>query len=70
MVEFAAVGFGKDEVERLNKAGLHHQVLFLSCVLGASRKSLDEKYTRKSEVQENWSKIKFPTENGEQWLEA
>ena len=48
-------------MKRLNKVIMHQQVLFLSIVLGASGKSLDEKYTRKRELEENWLKIKFPT---------
>ena len=62
MVKFAAAGFNKDELERLNKVRLHQQVLFWSCVLGASGKSLDVKYMRKRELDETWSKVKFPTE--------
>ena len=31
-------------------------------MLGASGKSLDAKCTRKRELDENWSKVKFPTE--------
>ena len=62
MVKFAAAGFGKDELERLNKVRVHQQVLFWSCVLGASGKSLDAKYMRKRELDKTWSKVKFPTE--------
>ena len=53
MVKFAAAGFDKDELERLNKVRIHQQVLFWSYVLGASGKSLNAKYTRK----ENWMRI-------------
>ena len=37
-------GFNKEELERINQVRLHQQVLFLSCVLGASGKTLDEQY--------------------------
>ena len=36
-----AAGFNQDELKRLNRVRIHQQVLFLSCVLGASGKSLD-----------------------------
>jgi hypothetical protein len=62
VVEFVAAGFGTDELERLNTVRTHEQVLVLSCVLGASGNSLDIKYTRKRELNENWSNVKFPTE--------
>ena len=62
MVKFAVAGFGKDELERLNKVRVQQQVLFWSCVLGASGKSLDATYMRNRELDETWSKVKFPTE--------
>ena len=36
-------GFSEEELARLNRVRVHQQVLFLLCVLGASRKTLDEK---------------------------
>ena len=62
MVNFTAAGFGKNKSERLKKVRIHQQVLFLSCVLGASGKSLDAKYLRKRELDENLSKVKLSTE--------
>ena len=44
---FEQKGFRADDFERLNKVRLHQQVLFLSCVLGATGKSLDMKYMSK-----------------------
>ena len=35
MIKFAATGFGKDKLERLNKARIHQQGLLLSYMLGA-----------------------------------
>ena len=66
IVKFAAAGFGKDKLELLNKVRVHQQVLFWSCVLGASGKSLDAKYMRKRELDETWSKVKFPSEKKNQ----
>ena len=57
---FADKGFTEDELCRLNKDRLHHQVLFLSCVLGASGKILDRKYLEKRRDNERSSKVKFP----------
>ena len=54
IVKFAATGFGKDELERLNKVRVHKQILFWSCVLGTAGKSLDAKYVRKREPDETW----------------
>ena len=42
---FVAAGFSKDSLLRLNRVRVHQQVLFLSCILGASGKILDKKYT-------------------------
>ena len=44
---FVRAGFKKEELLRLNRFRVHQQVLFLSCVLGASGKSLDKKYMTK-----------------------
>ena len=62
MEVFEAKGFIEDELCRLNRVRLHQQVLFLSCVLGASGKMLDRKYLRKRRDEELWSKVKFPVE--------
>ena len=56
MQMFVAVGFSKDDLVRLNRVRLHQQVLFLSCVLGASGKTLDMKYTTPRQAEEKWSR--------------
>ena len=62
MLEFAKLGFDLPTLVRLNRVRLHQQVLFLSCVLGASGKELDEKYLIKRRVDEKWSTLSFPQE--------
>ena len=42
---------------------LHQQVLFLSCVLGASVNTLDKQYLDRRMPEENWSTLQFPKEN-------
>ena len=63
MYLFADKGFTEDELCRLNKVRLHQQVLFLSCVLGASGNMLERKYLKKRRDNELWSKVKIPVEN-------
>ena len=41
--------FEKDSLRRLSRVGVHHQVFFLSCVLGASGKTLDRNCMREKE---------------------
>ena len=41
---FITADFSKDSLLRLNRVRVHQQVLFLSCILGASGKILDKKY--------------------------
>ena len=60
---FVEAGFGKQELQRLNRVRIHQQVLFLSCIMGASGKHLDEKYLKRRPTQEQWSKLNFPKEN-------
>ena len=59
---FVGAGFNKDDLQRLNRVRVHQQVLFLSCVLGASGKSLDKKYMTMRKTGDRWSKLKFPKE--------
>ena len=47
---FVRVGFNKEDLLRQNRVCVNQQVLFLSCVLGASGKSLDKKYMTKTEA--------------------
>jgi hypothetical protein len=56
-------GFSKVELERINWARLHQQVLFLSCVLGASGKTLNKQYLDRRMPGENLSTLQFPKEN-------
>ena len=57
---FVRAGFNKEDLLRLNRVRVHQQVLFLSCVLGASGESLDKKYMTKRNPEENWSTLRFP----------
>ena len=51
---FVRAGFNKEDLLRLNRVRVHQQVLFLSCVLGVSGKSLDKKYMTKRKPEEKW----------------
>ena len=62
MKVFEQKGFSADDLEWLNKVRLHQQVLFLSCVLGATGKSLDMKYMSQKKDTEVWSTIKVVQE--------
>ena len=62
MQMFVSAGFSKDDLVRLNRVRLHQQALFLSCVLGASGKTLDLKYLTKRKEEEQWSTLVFPKE--------
>ena len=62
MQMFVAAGFNKEELVRLNRVQLYQQVLFLSCVLGASGKTLDMSYMTSRKAKEKWSKLTFPKE--------
>ena len=59
---FVRAGFNKEDLIRLNRVRVHQQVLFLSCVLGASGISLDKKYMTKQNPEEKWSTLRFPNE--------
>ena len=59
---FVRAGFNKEDFLRLNRVRVHQQVLFLSCVLGASGKSLDKKYMTKRNPEEKWSTLRFTKE--------
>jgi len=64
MLLLAAAGFNQDELLRLNRVQIHQQVLFLSCILGASGKTLDARYLkRRPPTGEHWSRLRFPKEN-------
>ena len=57
---FVQAGFNKEYLLRLNRVRVHQQVIFLSCVLGASGKYLDKKYITKRKPEEKWSTLRFP----------
>ena len=59
---FVRAGLNKEDLLILNRVRVHQQVLFLSCVLGASGQSLDEKYMTKRMPEEKWSMLRFPKE--------
>ena len=59
---FVESGFGKQELQRLNRVRIRQQVLSLSCVLGASGKQLDKKYLKCRSTGERWPKLTFPKE--------
>ena len=59
---FVRSGLNKEDLLRLNRVRVHQQVLFLSCVLGASGKSLDKKYMTKRKPEEKWPTLRFPKE--------
>ena len=62
MREFLCCGFFADEPRRLNRFRIHMQVLFLSYILSASGKILDEKYLVRRKTDEKLSKLNFPKE--------
>ena len=62
MLVLKEAGFTGEELARLNRVRIHQQALFLSCVLGASGKSLDEKYIKRRPIGERWSSLNFPNE--------
>ena len=55
-------GFDKDYLRPLNRVRAYQQVLFLSCLLGASGKILGRKLLREGKPDEIWSRLKFPKE--------
>ena len=56
-------GFGKQYLEQLNRVRIHQQVLFVSYVLGASGKQLDNSYFNRWSKGEQLSKLNFPKEH-------
>ena len=59
---FVRAGFNKEDLLRLNRVRVHQQVIFLSCVLRDSGKSLDKNYMTKRETEEKWYTLRFPKE--------
>jgi hypothetical protein len=62
MLELAKLGYDLPTLIRLNRVRLYQQVVFLSCILGASGKELDEKYLLKRPLHQRWSTLDFPNE--------
>ena len=61
MQKFWEVGFEESDLVQLNKVRLHQQVVFLSDVMDASGRRLDE-YLKKRPAGEKWSSLTFPVE--------
>ncbi len=57
MAVFVRAGYNKADLIRLNQVRKHQQVLFLSDVLWAQSKSLDQRYLKRQEAHESWSKL-------------
>jgi hypothetical protein len=53
----------EDELLALNRFRCHQQVLYLSDVLDAGGRSIDQKYRARRSPTESWSHYIFPTEN-------
>lgn len=62
MVELVRLGFSKADLERLNRVRCWQQVLFLSDIIAANGRGLDERYLRKRSAGEQWSMLRFPKE--------
>ena len=59
---FEEMGFSAPDLQRLNRVRVHQQVLFLSEILDAAGKTLDERYLDRRPSNEDWSTLKFPQE--------
>jgi hypothetical protein len=59
---FGALDFNRDELIRLSRFKSHQQVLFLSDIVDASGKAIDQQYLRKRRPNEIWSTLSFPQE--------
>ena len=62
MHEFIQAGYPAAQLARLNRVRKFQQVVFLSCVLGASGKHLEKKYLLQRPANCKWSTLKYPTE--------
>ena len=61
MREFMHIGYTKDKLARLNRTRLYMHVLFLSHVLGASKKDLDRRHLKRRPPGVKWSTSLVPT---------
>ena len=62
MREVLNLGLSAKELELFNKVRIFLQVLFLSDILAANGKTLDQRYLRRREEDESWSTLSFPRE--------
>jgi hypothetical protein len=75
MKELDQLDYSDKELQRLNRVRLHQQVLYLSDVMDASGRALDQKYLHPRPRGEAWSTLVFPLErlaprNFRLWREA
>jgi hypothetical protein len=63
MVAFESLGFSRDKLARLNWFRIHQQLLFLSDILDACGKLIDQRYWHRRDPEETWSTIFFGREN-------
>ncbi len=62
MQELYRLNYNSEELLRLNRVRLHQQVLYLSDVVDASGRAIDQKYLRPRPRLESWSSLVFPLE--------
>ena len=62
MKEFIRAGYSSTQLVRLNRVRKFQQVVFLSCVLGASGKQLEKRYLLRRPAGCKWSTLDFPVE--------
>jgi hypothetical protein len=51
------------ELCRINRTRIHQQVLYVSDVLEANGKTIDNKYMTKRPPEDSWSRLNFPNKN-------
>ena len=60
MVAFEELHLAEPELIRLNRVRLHQQAIFISDVMDAGGRALDQRYLKKREDGETWSAYQFP----------
>jgi hypothetical protein len=58
-----AGAFNEEEKRQINRFRCHQQVLFLSDIMDAGGREIDEKFLTRRPVEEQWSQLVFPIEN-------
>jgi len=58
-----AGAFNKEEKRRINGFRCHQQVLFLSDIMDAGGRAIDEKFFKRRPVEEQWSQLVYPIKN-------